>query len=297
MACKHLIFGNGYFGKRFNGFFSESCISEARIFGKQDVAAEIEKHKPKFVINCIGKTGRPNIDWCEDHKMETMQGNVTVPLLIVEACQEAGVKMVQLGSGCIYEGDNGGKGFGEEDEPNFFGSFYSRTKRLSEKTLKEFDVLQIRLRMPIDSEPNPRNLIEKLLKYNKIISVPNSISVVGDTLRITKELMEKGETGIFNAVNKGTINHEEILNIYSEASGKKHEFEVISLNDLDGITKAGRSNCVLSTKKLENIGIEVPEVKGAVKKCLTEYVENVTKAGLKPTGEKTSSENVGCGCD
>ena len=54
---------------------------------------------------------------------------------------------------------------------------------------------------------------------------------------------------------------------------------------------------MLSTKKLENIGIEVPEVKGAVKKCLTEYVENVTKAGLKPTGEKTSSEIVGCGCD
>lgn len=297
MACKHLIFGKGYFGERFSSFFSGSQISEARIFGKQDVAAEIEKHNPEFVINCIGKTGRPNIDWCEDHKMETMQGNVTVPLLMLEACQEAGVKMVQLGSGCIYEGDNGKKGFGEEDEPNFFGSFYSRTKLLSEKTLKEFDVLQVRLRMPIDSKPNPRNLIEKLLKYNKIISVPNSISVVGDTLRITKELMDLGETGIFNVVNKGAINHKEILNIYSEVSGKKHEFEAISLDDLKGITRAGRSNCVLSTKKLETLGIDVPEVKGAVKKCLAEYVENVKKAGQGPVEQKAGREEVNCGCD
>ena len=28
------------------------------------------------VINCAGKTGRPNVDWCEDHRPETVMSNV-----------------------------------------------------------------------------------------------------------------------------------------------------------------------------------------------------------------------------
>ena len=294
MGCKYLIFGKGFFGNKFNSFLEESTITEARIHSKEDVASELSKHEPQFAINCIGKTGRPNIDWCESHKMETMQGNVAVPLLMVDACEEAGVKMVHMGSGCIYAGDNGGRGFGEDDAANFFGSFYSRTKIISETILKEFDVLQLRVRMPVDSEPNPRNLIDKLLKYNKIISVPNSISVVSDMLHISKELMDRNEKGIFNVVNKGAINHEELLGIYEEASGEKHPFEVISIKDLEGFTTAKRSNCVLSTKKLESLGIDVPEIKASLKKCLQEYAKN-KGAGAK--AEQGLKGEVGCGCD
>jgi hypothetical protein len=46
---------------------------------------------------------------------------------------------------------------------------------------------------------------------------------------------------------------------------------------LDQITLAGRSNCVLSTEKLENLGIEVPETRDALKKCITQYVEEESK--------------------
>ena len=278
MKCKYLILGNGFMGKKFNAFLEDSIISEAFITNKESVETEIKKYDPEVVINCIGQTGRPNIDWCETHKEETFEANVLVPFYIAQASKELNKKMVHIGSGCIYEGDKDGKGFTEEDEPNFKGSFYSRTKSLSEKILKEFNeevnILQIRIRMPIDSQPSQRNLLDKLLKYNKMISISNSITVINDMLEATKSLIDKDARGIFNVVNKGPITHEEIIKIFHEISGKEHQYELISLDELDNMTKARRSNCVLSTEKLESMGIKMPDVRDSLRKCITDHVKN-----------------------
>ncbi|PXY71328.1 hypothetical protein CXX78_00645 [Candidatus Parvarchaeota archaeon] len=272
---KYLIFGNGYLGNKFNEFLEESILSKIRINSSKDAKKEIKKHNSEFIINCIGKTGNPNIDWCEENKMETLHGNLLVPLYIAIACKELRKKMVHIGSGCIYNGNK--KEFTEKDVPNFEGSYYSRTKLISEKILSDFDVLLIRLRMPIDGYPNKRNLLTKLLNYKKIVNYPNSLTVVNDLLKITKELMDKNQTGIFNVVNKNPITHEEILKFYKEISGKKLNYELIDPNSLDQITLAKRSNCVLSTEKLEKLGIEVPEIKEALKKCITQYVKEESK--------------------
>jgi len=269
---KYLIFGNGYMGNKFYNFLNDSIISTKKITSQQDVLSELRMHQPKIAINCIGKTGRPNVDWCENHKAETMEANVIVPYYIAMACQNQDVMMVNLGTGCIYDGDNDGQGFSEEDEPNFFGSYYSRTKIISQKMLSEFNVMQLRIRMPLDDLPNERNLITKLLSYKKIINIPNSASYIPDMLQIAKELMDKKETGIFNLVNKGSFTHEEILSEYSKSKGINHAFERISLAELDKIIVAKRSNCVLSTKKIEDMGIKVPDIKDAIRRCVKNYV-------------------------
>src|SRR5574338_1509284 len=66
----------------------------------------IKDYQPDVLVNCIGKTGRPNVDWCESHKEETMSANVTLPLLLADACNRANVHLVQIGSGCIYFGES-----------------------------------------------------------------------------------------------------------------------------------------------------------------------------------------------
>ncbi|MBT5516822.1 sugar nucleotide-binding protein, partial [Candidatus Peregrinibacteria bacterium] len=142
---KILIFGKGYIGHKFTDFFGDKAVlSDVRIENYSEVKAEIEKQMPDVVINCAGKTGRPNVDWCEDNKMETMASNVLAPLILARACEALDVYMVHIGSGCVYEGGFE-KGFVEGDEPNFDGSFYSRTKAISESMLKEFPVLQLRI--------------------------------------------------------------------------------------------------------------------------------------------------------
>ena len=85
---KYLIFGNGYLGNKFNEFLEESILSKIRINSSKDAKKEIKKHNSEFIINCIGKTGNPNIDWCEENKMETLHGNLLVPLYIAIACKE-----------------------------------------------------------------------------------------------------------------------------------------------------------------------------------------------------------------
>lgn len=194
-------------GNKFHARLEDSIISTADIADPKAVLADLQRMQSQFVLNCAGKTGKPNVDWCEDHKLETMSSNVAGPLVLARECLEAGVHLTHLGSGCIYKGDNGGRGYSEEDAPNFYGSFYSRTKIWSEQVLREFPVLQLRLRMPLDGKPSPRNLITKLASYSKVISVTNSITVIDDLVKAAKELMRKKRTGVYNVTNPGTIEH------------------------------------------------------------------------------------------
>ncbi len=269
---KMLIFGQGYIAHKFKDFFgADAEISTVRIEDYSVVKAELELKKLDVVVNCAGKTGRPNVDWCEDHKMETVFGNVTAPMILARACEELGLYMVHIGSGCVYEGYNEGKGWGEDDAPNFAGSFYSRTKAWSETMLKEFPILQLRLRMPFDSIPSERNFITKIVKYDKVISIPNSISVLEDFLVAAKTLIEKKAIGVFNVTNPGVITHQEILDIYKELVDPNYNYTLFSVEEMEKITKAKRSNCGLSVQKLESQGIHLRPVAEAVRASLVEY--------------------------
>ncbi|MBU0981590.1 sugar nucleotide-binding protein [Patescibacteria group bacterium] len=275
---KYLIFGKGYIAHKFKDFLGEKAvISDVRIEDYSAILEELKKQQPDVVINCAGKTGKPNVDWCEDNKMETIFSNVVAPIILARACENLGIYMTHVGSGCVYEGDNEGNGYSENDEPNFDGSFYSRTKAWSEDMLKEFPVLQLRLRMPFDSEPGERNFITKITKYPKVISVPNSISVIEDFLKASVKLMGKRATGIFNMTNPGTIDHKEILDMYKEIVDPLYKYELFSVEEMERITKARRSNCGLSSKKLEDEGIKMRPIHEAIRDSLKRYKENLDR--------------------
>ena len=272
---KYLIVGNGYLGGRFAQSLEGAVLYPGKVASGEEAKALLLQYQPETLINCAGKTGKPNVDWCESHKQETVFGNINLPLFLAQASQEAHIPMVHLGSGCVYEGNPNGAGFKESDLPNFSGSFYSRTKSASESLLAAYPhVLQIRIRMPLDTLPGSRNLLDKLLGYKRIINTPNSLTAIPDLLEITSELMQRGAKGIYNVVNRGGITHEEILALYARISGEKLDYTLIDASTLDKITLARRSNCVLSTRKLESLGVRVPEVHEATTRCITEYVQN-----------------------
>jgi len=249
-----LVLGAGYLGKKIKDYFSaESC--DSMIHSKKDVEHIIKAYtkngKKPVIFNCIGATGTDNIDWCEKNKEETFKSNVLVPAYIAEVCKGAGIYMVHLGTGCIYSGDNNGKGFSEDDAPNFAKSYYSITKTAAETLLKNLNVLQLRLRMPIDNDDSHKNLINKLLKYDEIVEGKNSITVIPDFLSIAEELINKRLTGVFNVVNNPPLTNMEILGIYSKVTGIKIEKKEISYKEMRKLTKAERAICTLSTEKLE----------------------------------------------
>lgn len=117
-------------------------LADSRTENRAAVIAEIEKYKPTHILNAAGVTGRPNVDWCETNRVATIRANVIGSLNIADICEEYHIHHCLFATGCIFEYDDehviGGKGFTEEDTPNFAGSFYSQTKGYVEQMLKEY---------------------------------------------------------------------------------------------------------------------------------------------------------------
>lgn len=263
-----ILGGRGYLGQYFRGLYPDAVAPEVDIVDPRAVAQALDAHRPEVVINCAGRTGRPNVDWCESHQLETFQVNVTGALVVMHACLERAMYLVYISSGCIYEGDNGGRGFGEEDSPNFTGSFYSRTKAWAEHVIRDFPVLTLRLRMPFDGTASERNLIVKLCKYSRVLTAPNSLTHLPDFFRAAQALIERRATGVYNVVNEGAMSPYEVVRRYSRLVEVGHRFEPLSADQLPEVARAGRSNCLLSTAKLRDAGLALPPVEEAVDSAL-----------------------------
>ncbi|MDE1848530.1 MAG: sugar nucleotide-binding protein [Nanoarchaeota archaeon] len=277
---KGLVFGRGFLGTRIANYLGYKVIGReiADATDLSDIEKILDIEKPDVVINAIGKTGRPNIDWCETHKEETILSNVSAAVNLSSACALRGIYFVHLGSGCMYLGDKGGEGFTEDDEPNFYGpQFYAKTKILAEKaiTASNPSALILRVRMPVDDHPDERNLIDKIKKYENLIDVKNSMTTVPHLLGAIKQLIEERKTGVYNLVNPGIISPFEIMEAYKKIADSSHNFGKFSLRELNQITLGTRSNCYLNTDKLKNAGITLPEIHEAVEECLLQYKEHL----------------------
>lgn len=286
MKNKGIVFGKGFLGTRISEYLGLKSVGrEHNPVNYMALENFLSETKPEFVINAIGATGKPtsltgkaSVDWCETHKDETIESNVLVAANIGQACTKLGIYMVHLGSGCIYQGNNNGNGFNEGDLPNFYGpQFYAITKILAEKTLADTDALILRIRMPIDNRPHNRNLIDKLIGYEGVINIPNSMTTVPDMLPVLQDMINERATGIYNFVNYGLISAADIMEMYKEIIEPNHTFRIMSLQELDSVTLAKRSNCHLDTYKSCCFGYELPEIHVAVEQCLLKYKEAINE--------------------
>jgi dTDP-4-dehydrorhamnose reductase len=281
---KFLLFGStGFIGSHLQDALIKKGYEVAgpriEIRNLDDVRRTIENEKPDYIINATGMTGKPNVDWCETHPMETYSVNVGGSLNIASAAHEKGLKVAQLSSGCVYSGDNDGKGWTEESKPNYFGSMYSRSRIASEMVLKDFpNVLQLRIRIPILGQPNPKNLIDKLLRYPKMINIVNSCTVIEDFVPAAIQLMEMGTTGIMNMTNLGALDHRTIMTMYKEIVDPTFELHFMD-NTEQEILCERRSNCVLSSDKREKLGVHMPPLEESLKKVMQSYKKALKDGG------------------
>ena len=271
-----LVFGHiGWIGSQLVDLLKTSSnveliLSNARL---DDYGSLIhEFNRSSGVTHCLlaaGLTGRPNVDWCEDNKRQVIRVNVIGTSIVADLCNRRGIHLTFLSTGCIYEYDErhpiGGPGFVETDEPNFNKSFYSHTKILVERIVTEFPTtLVLRIRMPLSDDMNDRNFITKITRYDKVVNVPNSMTVLHDLLPIIPDMMERGLCGVFNFCNPGAISHNEILDLYKKYIDPNFVYQNFSVEEQSSILKAGRSNNCLDVTKLvkeypqiEPIGISI----------------------------------------
>jgi dTDP-4-dehydrorhamnose reductase len=274
-----LLGSHGYLGQHFHTLYPGAMTPIIDIANTSQVREAIVALRPNVIINCAGRSGTPNVDWCEDHKLETLHSNVTGALVLMEECLKQNAYLVHISSGCIYTGDNGGAGYSEDDTPNFGGSFYARTKSWTDQILREFPVLTLRLRMPFDGSLNDRNLLMKLRRYRRVLTAANSLTCLPDFLGAAEKLIKSRATGIFNVVNPGLISPFEVMMMYKELVDPSHNFERLAAENLGEVTVAARSNCALNTTRLENHGIRLPHVRDALADSLRSLAQNLAAAG------------------
>ncbi|MFH0827345.1 MAG: sugar nucleotide-binding protein [Candidatus Omnitrophota bacterium] len=271
MKNKILILGKGFIGERLQEAF-QCALSAKFIRSFKDVQGEINKYKPHILINCIGHTGARNVDDCERDKDKTLFANTYIPLLLAEAALRNRIKLVHISSGCIYHFDYAkDKPITEERPPDFFDLYYSRTKIYAEKGLealfKEADILILRIRIPLDNRPHPRNILSKLITYKKVIDLPNSLTYIPDFIKALKHLLRKDASGIYHVVNQGGLRYPDLLDVY-----KKYvpgfQYKIIDYKKLNLV----RTNLLMSVRKLKDSGSPVRNIKEVLEECVKDYV-------------------------
>jgi len=274
-----LVFGgkSGWIGQKIVRILQElghnPVCAQSRLENREAISAEITQVKPDYIINTAGITGKPNVDWCETHKQETLRVNVIGTLNLIDIAFLHNIHITNISTGCIYEYDAqhpmySGIGFTEEDEPNFNGSFYSRTKILLEKLMLEYpNVLNLRVKMPISTDPDV-GFVGKIIKYKKLINVPNSLCILDDLLPIAVDMTLRELKGNYNFVNPGAMSHNEVLDMYKKYVDPNHTWENFTIQEQDAMLKARRANAELSAAKLLKLYPNISHIKDALAKLL-----------------------------
>ncbi len=142
----------------------------------------------------------------------------------------------------------------------------------------------LRVRMPISDDLSPRNFITKIVKYDKVVNIPNSMTVLTDLLPISLIMAERGLIGIYNFCNPGAISHNEVLDLYKKYIDPSYSYSNFTVEEQNKILKAKRSNNTLDHTKLVNAlpDVEILEIHDSMERVFQRMRVNLEKEGIWP---------------
>ena len=291
---KIIIYGsNGWIGSQFIEIIKKNNIEyisgNSRVDNYDTLLEEINNINPTHIVSFIGRTHGiiddkiyPTIDYLEQEGKlyENVRDNLYSPFVLSHICNTLHIHYTYLGTGCIFKFDEEHpfeeeiNGFTEDSRPNFFGSSYSIVKGFTDKIMKlyENNTLNLRIRMPITGNKNPRNFITKIVHYNQICSIKNSMTVLPELLPHVLDMMKNKTTGTINLTNPGLTSHNEILKMYKEIVDPEFTWKNFTPAEQRTILDADRSNNYLDTSKLTQLYPEIKNIHDSVRNVLTNYI-------------------------
>ena len=296
---KFLVYGTkGWIGSKVYRYLKENSYDviegNSRVENVEELEKEIRNNNPTHVISLIGRTHGTyegqyigTIDYLEKpgKVFENVRDNLFSPMVLSFLSKKHNFHFTYLGTGCIFQFDDKHpfgeekEGFNEASLPNFFGSSYSIVKGFTDQLmhLVEDTVLNVRIRMPITDEFNKRNFITKITTYDKVCSVPNSMTVLNELIPLMIDMSVKRVTGTVNLTNPGLISHNEILEMYKEIVDPEFTWKNFTIEEQNEILASGRSNNFLETDILKGMYPGVKNIKESVRDILVQMKENKDK--------------------
>jgi dTDP-4-dehydrorhamnose reductase len=279
-----LLLGKGFVGSSLSEFFNSAKLEHYQYnrlmldYTNIDTLAEFlqdKKEKISYIINCFGYTGKPNVDGCETNREDCWKWNVLYPLNVLKIANDLKIPVVHIGSGCVYTGYD--KPFTEDDLPNFGlfttdSSFYSKCKHEFEILADGYCAYILRIRIPFCDQKVSKNYFTKLLKYNDLIDNVNSVTSLTDFCEFMFKfnvLIKEMPGGIYNVVNPQPVATEQTLEIMKKYNLINPQWKMIKDSDLKTIAK--RSNCILSTEKIERYNLQLPNTLDSLERDIRIY--------------------------
>ena len=294
----YLVGHKGWIGQKYVKLFEEiniECVYSDYRAESDDMHNDILIQKPTHVLCCMGRThgtrdGKEytTIDYLEvpSKLRENINDNLFSPLSLALLCQKHDIHFTYIGTGCIFTYDDehtlDANRFTEDSKPNFFGSNYSTVKGFTDRLMKQTSALNLRIRMPITDEIHPRNFITKITNYERICSIPNSMSVLDELLPISIKMMQQEKDGTYNFTNPGSISHNEILTMYRDIVDASFKWKNFTVEEQNEVLLGQRSNNTLNSDKvLSEMGVR--DIKTSVLNALHRMKErsNCTDVGIK----------------
>jgi len=280
------IIGKGFVGSHVANFLKDDHDFIINFANRKDVNYFDEISLKKYVrtsfynpsndviiLNCSGYTGKPNVDACESNKEACLEYNTKLPVFLSNFCEKYNYYLINVSSGCIFTGYE--KEFTEEDIPNFGmfnpnSSFYSKTKHLAEYLVNPSNTTTLRIRMPFCDYPSDRNYLNKILKYDNLVCYKNSMTSLDDLATFIRKFIKEGyyksDAGIYNVVNEGGVDAREVVELFSKYNIINPNWKFVDIENLQ--LKANRSNCILSTEKIKNMELSLPNALTVMDKCV-----------------------------
>ncbi len=172
------------------------------VTNQPETRLSVQNNNPQVIINAAAYT---DVDGCETHKKEAWVVNVGAVENLVRICREKKIKLIQLSTDYIFDGENGPY---SEDDPPGPVSFYGETKLESEETIKQsgIDYLIVRTNVLYGTGKNvKKNFLLWLLenfssgKNIKIVNDQFNNPTLADNLSLCLlEMAEKNLSGIYH---------------------------------------------------------------------------------------------------
>lgn len=172
------------------------------VTNQPETRLNVHNSNPQVIINAAAYT---DVDGCEIHKREAWMINVGAIENLARICHDKKIKLIQLSTDYVFDGENGP--YSEEDNPQPV-SFYGETKLESEKLITQsgIDFLIVRTNVLYGTGNHVKQnfllwLLEKLFSGEKIKIVTDQFNnpTLADNLSLCMlEMVEKKLSGIYH---------------------------------------------------------------------------------------------------
>lgn len=287
-----LLGSSGYIGSEFLRQLTSRGVYVCDIHHAKATPAEIYYTLTPyydFAINVAAMVCKPSVELNDEHKAETLLGNLVFPAQLASICESTGTPLLHVSTGCLFNGhppsatrdgfkitwpessETRDAPFKETDEPHLTfdkgAGWYVGSKQLAETVVGRYAKSWIcRTRLPFDEIDHPRNFLTKMVAFPRILDTYNSYSHRGDFVKACLDLIEVGAPyGTYNCTNPGAVWTHEIVKMMSERPGAfKSDWEYWNWDAFLKTRKTPMSNCELDCSKLLAAGVKIRPVQEAL---------------------------------